>query len=137
MNIKIRGFKPEDINFILDSWLKSYFKNQTGYKEDGKVFFSSHQKQIEKLFNDGRLVVQVACLPDDDDIILGFAVFGTDYSLHYISVKQSFQRLGIARMILRSFYKDRSEITVSHWTKDIQHIKRIYKVNYNRYRFFQ
>ena len=137
MNVKIRPFRPEDTNLVMDTWLRSFFANQSGYREDSKIFFSHHQKQIEKLNNEGKIICQVACLPDDEDIILGFAVFGLDYTLHYIAVKETFKRLGVAKMLLKSFFKDRSEITVSHWTKDVQHIKKVYKVIYNRYRFFQ
>jgi len=137
VKINIRDFKPEDTNLVMDMWLRSYYANMTGYREDGKVFFSNHQKQIEKLNSEEKLVCQVACSSEDEDIIFGFAVFGTDYTLHYVAVKETFKRLGVASLLLKSFYKDRREVTVSHWTKDVNHIKKIYKVNYNRYRFFQ
>jgi ribosomal protein S18 acetylase RimI-like enzyme len=118
-------------------WLRSYYSNMTGYKEKSSVFFSNHQKIIEKKYNDGEIVCLVACLNEDPDIILGFAVFGTDYTLHYIAVKSPYRKLGVAKALLKSFYKDRTEITVSHWTGDIKHIQKLYKVNYNRYKFFQ
>lgn len=137
MQIKIRDAVAADRNYILNTWIKSYYSTQTGYKEDYKTFAVNHQRQIERLFNEGKLIVQVACPHDDDESILGFIAFGTDYTLHYLAVKETFKRLGVAKKLAKSCFKDRSEIVVSHWTKDIEHIKRIYKVNYNRYRFFQ
>lgn len=137
MSLKIRPMKESDTNFILDFWLRSHYKSMTGYKPSSKVFFQNHQKQIEKLHESQSIICQVACLPDDEDVILGFAVFGTDYTLHYVGVKETFKKLGIAKKLLKSFFKDRSEITVSHWGKDIKHIQKIYRVNYNPYRFYQ
>lgn len=137
MSIKIRPFGPDDVNFIMDFWLRTYYSKLTGYKPSSKVFFSCHQKQIEKLNSSGLINCQIACLPEDENVILGFAVFGGDYTLHYVGVKESFKRLGVCKHLLRSIYKDRSEVTVSHWTKDIQYIQKIYKVNYNPYKFYQ
>ena len=137
MNIKIRDFKQEDVSFVLDFWLKNYYKFGTGYKPSWTIFFKYHQAQIIKLNSEGKLICQIACLPDDEDVILGFAVYGVDYSLHYIGVKESFKRLGIAKTLLKKFFKDRSEITVSHWTKDLQKLESLYKLKYNPYRFYQ
>jgi hypothetical protein len=121
----------------MDFWLRSYYANMTGFKPNSRIFFPLHQRQIEKLYKDESIICQVACLPDDEDVILGFAVFGNDYTLHYVGVKETFKNLGVCKELLKSIFKDRAEITVSHWTKDIKHIQKLYKVNYNPYRFYQ
>jgi ribosomal protein S18 acetylase RimI-like enzyme len=120
----------------MDMWLRSYYSNMTGYKEKASVFFKNHEKIIKDKHQAGEIICSVATMVGDDDLIMGFAVFGNDYTLHYVAVKETYKRMGIAKQLLRSFYKDRSEITVSHWTKDMKHVQRIYKANYNRYRFF-
>lgn len=136
MKFNIREFRDEDTNFVISTWLRSFYSNQTGYKEPSKVFFHEHQKQIKKLWNDKKLFCYLAVSPEDEDIILGFAVFGIDYTLHYVCVKEVYKRLGVARALLNMFYKNRSEIITSHWTKDCAHLNKIYKLNYNRYRFY-
>jgi hypothetical protein len=135
--IPIREFKEADTNFVISTWLRSYYSNQTGYKEKAETFYACHQKQIKKLWNSKDLLCYVAHDPNDEDIIFGFAVFGTDYTLHYVCVKEIYKKMGVCKALLTKFYKARDEITVSHWTKDCAALKKLYKLNYNRYKFFQ
>jgi len=135
--IPIREFKEADTNFVISTWLRSFYSNQTGYKEKSDVYFANHQKQIKKLWANGSLFCYVAHDPSDEDVILGFAVFGNDYTLHYVCVKEIYKKMGVCKALLNHFYKSRDEITVSHWTKDCAIINKVYKVNYNRYKFFQ
>ena len=137
MIFKIRDFKEDDTNFVISTWLRSYYSNKTGYKESSKVYYPEHQKQIKKLWNDGKLVCLVAVSPEDEEVILGFAVFGMDYTLHYVCVKEIYKKLGVGKGLLKRFYKDRKEVTVSHWTKDCAILNKIYSLNYNPYKFFQ
>ena len=96
MKIKIRQFKEEDTNFILSSWIKSSYSNITGYREKYGNYHKGLETIIKRKYANGEIVPYIACLDDDVDFILGFAVFGTDYTLHYVFVKEAFKRLGIA-----------------------------------------
>lgn len=135
--IKLRDFRAEDRNMILDTFLKSYYFNMTGKKPATKAYFSSHAKILENLYETNQIVVLIACLDEDEDIILGYSIWGLDKTLHYVYVKESYQRMGIASKMLKLMLKDRSEIVVSHFTKDIKHFQGKYKLTYNPYKFFQ
>lgn len=136
MQILIREFKPEDTNFILSSWIKSAYSNVTGYREKYSVFHKGMELIIRKKYENGSFMPYIACLDSDPDFILGFAVFGNDYTLHYVFTKEAFKRLGVCKALLSYMYKNKNEIVVSHWCKDIAFIKKNYKVEYNRFKLF-
>ena len=136
MKIKIREFKNEDANFILSTWIKSFYSNGTGYRERMSVFHKGMEALIKGKYEDKSIIPLVACLDEDEDAILGFAVFGTDYTLHYVCVKETYKKMGISKILLGHMFKNRKEITVSHWTKDIKYIQKNYDVTYNRFKFF-
>ena len=134
--IKIREFKEEDKNFILSSFLKNYYSSMPGFKPESEVFFPNHQKQLEKLYSNGDIVVVVACLDDDEDLIIGYAIFGLDKTLHYVLVKESYKKMGMATRLIRHVIKDRKELVVSHYVPNCQILKRKFKLIYNPYKFF-
>lgn len=136
MKIKIREFRPEDVNFIISCWCKSSYNNGTGYKERLGIYHKGLDELIKKKYEAGELLAYVACLEDDEDLLLGFAVFGIDYSLHFVYVKQAFQKQGICKQLLSHFYRSKKDIKVSFWTKDIKYIQKLYSVTYDRFRFF-
>ena len=136
MKIIIREFKPEDTNFILSAWIKSSYANITGYREKYSAYHKGLESIIKRKYEDGSIIPVVACLDSDPDFILGFAVFGTDYTLHYCFTKEAFKKLGVCKGLLAYIYKNKKEITVSHWCKDIIYIKKLYKVDYNRFKLF-
>lgn len=136
MKIKIREFKEADTNFIISCWVKSSYNNGTGYKERLGVYRKGLDELIKQKYEDGELLAYVACLEDDDDLILGFAVFGTNYCLHYTYVKEAFKKQGICKQLLNYFYKSKKDIKVSFWTSDVKYIKKHYNVTYDRFKFY-
>lgn len=136
MKILIREFKPEDVNFIISCWVKSSYKSSTGYKERLGVYHRGIDSLIKKKYDRKELLAYVACMEDDPDLLLGFVVIGMDMSLHYVYVKEAFKRQGIGTKLLDHVFKSRKEIKASFWTKDIKYIQKIYKVEYDRFRFF-
>jgi GNAT superfamily N-acetyltransferase len=136
LKIKIREIQANDVNFVLSTWIKSSYSNLTGYREKQSVYHKGLEALIKKKYNEGKLIALVACLEEDESILLGFATFNIDYSLNYIYVKEAFKRVGIAKQILKFMYKNRKEIVVTFWTKDISIIKKMYSVTYDRFKFF-
>lgn len=136
MKIQIREFKESDTNFVISCWVKSSYNNGTGYKERLGAYHKGLEDFIKKKYNAEELLCYVACMEDDQDLLLGFAVFGTDYSLHFVYVKEAFKKQGICKQLLNHFYKTKKDIKVSFWTKDIKYIQKLYNVTYDRFRFF-
>src|SRR5688500_4505941 len=113
-NILVRPAKPSDIPLITSSWLKSFRgeeakgKGQTfrpgGFGSEGipnRVFYYYHHKILEALIPNSILLV--ACLESSPDTILGWCcaqVVDTALVLHYVYVKFSFRKFGIAKRLI-------------------------------------
>lgn len=136
MQIKIRELRPNDMSFVLSSWIKSFYAGGTGYKEARSVFHKGMESIIRRNISAKNFIVLIACLEEDEDAIFGYAAFGLDYTLHYVFVKDIYRKVGIAKRLLRHMLKDKKEITVSHWTQDMKIIKKMYNVTYNRFKFY-
>jgi GNAT superfamily N-acetyltransferase len=97
----IRRVYPSDLDFIIDTWTRSY-------RERGKLcpyiieglFFHEHSNLIRQIF--GRAETFVACDKDDDEMIIGYIVAapGMTDVLHYVYVKKAFRRMGVTRSLL-------------------------------------
>lgn len=117
LDIKVRRLKKDDLGFIFSTWKKSYrdeFKWVPAF-----IFFPSMHTQIEKYRKDERNVFAIACDPDDEDFIFGWACLAPD-CVHYCYVKPSFQRARVASRLLGK----RDKIICSHWTKVCEEIQR-------------
>lgn len=89
----IRLGRPSDLPFVVDSWVKR------GH-ERGERLRDATARVRRILSADS--VLRVACLPDDSDAIVGWAVVSTDASpkLHYVYVRKELRGQGIARVLL-------------------------------------
>lgn len=119
--MKIRPMRDGDVNFILSTWLRSYYEELKRYGQKGcpypkdDVFFQGHQEEIKK--NLPGMTVNICVAPDDDNQIIGWAA--TDNKcLHYIYVKQVFRKMGVAKKLLESCKFER----YSHHTRFSKHI---------------
>lgn len=89
--MKVRPARETDWPFIFSTWLKQlwYAKhNSTTLPKD--TFFRLHHKRIEDLLN--VVEVEIACLEDDDDTILGYAVHDKN---RYVYMRKAWRRLNI------------------------------------------
>lgn len=136
MKIEIRPMKDDDLVFVLASWIKSSYSSITGYRERYGTYHKHMEAIIRARIKSGDFLVYVACLDSDPDFILGYACFGNEYTLHYAFTKQAFKKLGVCKKLLEGFYKSKKEIVVSFWCSDINYIKKMFHVEYNRFKFF-
>ena len=126
--------RPGDVNFILSTWLKSYYEAMKFYSSGsirvpfpwGDVYFQGHQEKIKKLLESASCLVCNA--PDEEDQIIGYIVFDED-SLHYCYVKQVYRKMGVAKEL-------RSKIIPRYYSHATTHAKYITKgLEYNPYKF--
>lgn len=92
-----------DLPFIWNSWLKSYRDNNGQAKAVGsETYFAEHRKLIGELT--ARSAILIACAPDFPDQIYGYVVFeafnGPALVLHYVYVKRTYRRFGIASALV-------------------------------------
>ncbi len=100
--IAIRDSTPADTNFIYASWLRGLYHGDSWLslmKKD--VFMASYQRVITNLLESPAVHVKVACLKDDPEVILGYAVLSNAAPvLHFVFCKSAWRNIGIARMLV-------------------------------------
>lgn len=135
--MKIRQMREGDVNFILSTWLRSYYEElrRNGskgvmYPKDD-VFFQGHQERIKE-----RLKViecHVCTAPDDENQILGWIAFDKG-TCHYVYVKQVFRKMGVAkRLMLIAYARPDSMAFYSHHTRYSKHLNK--GLTYDPYKF--
>lgn len=93
-----RKAKAEDVPFIFATWLKGLYHGNAYYSEiEKEAYFSNYHKVLEHVL--ARADTFVVCLADAPDVILGYSVTEGPV-LHWVFVKKSWRRLGIARWLL-------------------------------------
>lgn len=100
--MKIRLAKESDINFVLSTWLRSYYdalrhysqRAKAGFVPSNDIFFKEHQEKIKNRLKSSQVLICTA--PDEDDQIIGYLVFEDD-CLHFCYVKNVFRKMGVAK----------------------------------------
>jgi len=109
--IAIRDFHPNDTNFIYDTWLNSLrYGNQVFGLIDTVRYYEVYRAIITHILKDAQ--VKVACLKEDDQIILGYSVTDKDSKVHWVYVKELWRKLGIAKDLLPKTIKTITHLTV-------------------------
>src|ERR1700690_2054809 len=112
--ITTRLMNPNDKNFILATFLRGLFYGESWFsliKKD--IFMHNYHSIVEKLLSSDNNYVKVACLKDDPEVILGYAILSKDDQvLHWAFVKKSWRSIGIFKALAPSTVK-----TVTHLTK--------------------
>lgn len=103
--IEIRPYMPDDQNYILSTWLRSYHEQSPFAKSmRTRIYFEYHEKVAKRILERSDAVI-VACLPDDPGVILGYLVHERDQKLgnilHFCFVKGAFRGEKISRLLFR------------------------------------
>ncbi len=126
----VRDVKSEDKNFILASFLNGVYYGNSLFNLIPKAIFMENYKEIaNELYNNQlKTVVKVACLKDDEDIILGYSILSADYlTIHFVYVKEKFRHQGIGKSLVPLY-----PTSVTHLTKlGIELLKRFPNTIYN------
>jgi len=96
--IEYRGPDGDDLHFVLSSWLQSYRLSSPCINIPPHVYFKEQESKIKNLIVDSQLLI--ACNKLDPGQIFGWACFQPDV-FHYVYVKSTFRKNGIARELFR------------------------------------
>lgn len=100
--VHYRDGKPDDENMILATWVQGLYhsnQNEPWFASVPQYIFNEeYRKIIKQLLAKPGIEKRIACLNEDEDVVLGYAIFEGD-TLHWVYVKSSWRRLGIARNI--------------------------------------
>lgn len=114
-----------DLDFLFNSWLKSYRHSNECNAMNNEVFFKRFGKIITKIIGDSVLII--ACNPEDVDQIYGYMVYKNlddVFVLHYIYVKFPYRKLGIAKRMLEAVADTKKPIVVTfanRWVDSMRH----------------
>ena len=96
MTPKIRTATESDLRFVHSSWHTNHWRTWAHKYVEREVYKSSQDRHIDLLM--ARSVVTVAFFPEVPDEVLGWAcVEPYPEVLHYVYVKGTYRRMGIAR----------------------------------------
>lgn len=90
----IREASQADLHFVHSSWFSSLWSSWARGRINRKVYEWGQAARIHRLLNASN--VTVAYLAEVPDEVLGWACIQGD-ALHYVYVKGSYRRMGIAR----------------------------------------
>lgn len=95
--VSFRPHAESDKNFIYATWLRGLYYGSEFFREmNQNQFFAIYQTLLDRLLSKPGLTIQVACLKEDSDVILGYAAFEPGI-LHFVFVKDVWRKMGIAK----------------------------------------
>lgn len=98
----IRDGKESDKNFVLATFLRGLYYGDSWFSIIPKNIFMDHYKRLANaLVNHPQIIIKVACLKEDPDVILGYSILSSDLStIHWVFVKSAWRNNGIARSLV-------------------------------------
>lgn len=111
LDVVVRAPEPGDVNFVLSTMLKGLFYGSKFWGEvDQSAFFNNYEPFLKTLMMKSSL--RIACLEDDQDVILGWSMYSGP-TLHFMFVKKSYRKLGLAKLLFPDTITSVSHITDS------------------------
>ena len=91
-----------DEAFIYATWLRGLYHSDTWYNYIKKdVFMHHYHRVIEHILNNPTTEITLACLKDDESVIVGYSVGTKDKKiLHFTFVKKAWRNIGVAKMLI-------------------------------------
>jgi len=102
--VVVRDATPGDDNFILATWLRGLRHGNTFFgRIDQTIYFETYHRIIRAVLARPDTSTRVACLKDDQEVILGYAVSHPvqgGSALDWIFCKKAWRNIGIAKSLL-------------------------------------
>lgn len=100
--VRIREMRPADEAFVVDTWRRSFSDESDLCKLDPEAYRKLYAKLINRYTHERGAVVRIACDPEDEDTLIGWAAtHGPE--LHYVYVRggsNSMRGLGVVPALL-------------------------------------
>ena len=120
IEVLYRVGKPEDINFILSTWLKSFRKTHDNKRMHNDVYYPNQTKLIERTLQQAKTLIIANKL--DPSHIYGYIVYeGTPSALilHYAYIKRTYRRFNLFNNALESILSGDNEIIIGTHANDM------------------
>lgn len=105
----VRPAKESDKAFIYSTFLRGVYYGHPFFTAIEKsAFFAHYPRVLDKLLSVAD--VQVLCLSEDQDLILGFSITRPNI-IDYVFVKPAWRKQGLAKLLLPGTYEYVTHIT--------------------------
>ncbi len=136
--IKYRLPQPSDLPFIYSTWLRSYRQMPFAKNMSNDTFFYHHKQVIETILAKPNTSIVLIHEESDPNHLYGYSViesYGEAFIIHYIYIKHSYRRLGLARDLLESQITSLgTKLTfVTHESRNHMKFKDKFQLEYNPY----
>lgn len=89
----------DDKSFIFSTFLRGLYYGSDFFKEvDKEAFMAHYHKVLDHVLNQPGTSVEIACLEDAPNVILGYIIY-KDNRLDWIFVKKAWRGIGIAKRL--------------------------------------
>ena len=132
----VRPMTEGDLNFIRNSWLKSYALSNFRRYMTPQVYYSEHSDLVNDLLPKASTLL--ACDPEDETHIYAYICFelcGDVLVIHYCYVKELYRKLGLASKLI-SLIQDSasSSVTIAtHANELFPPLEKKFRIIYNPY----
>lgn len=126
--ISYRAARDADLGFIISAWLRSAGQAWSELRELPAERFAgvrvAHLADVPHRFTRNAVCriledasTIVACDPEDDGAIYGFAVYRAPDVIHWVHVKHAMRRFGVARAMLAEAGVDPNRATCTYLSR--------------------
>lgn len=107
----VRNAVADDYNFIIKSFLLGLYYGDSWFSKIPKnIFMENYKKVVDALIS--KMNVQVACLPEDPNTIIGYSILSQDFqTIHWVYVKERWRKYGVGRSLVPQFPQYVSHLT--------------------------
>jgi len=129
-----RPVEPSDLNFILNSFLKSMRAYPEFQHIPNQVYYPALKNELINALSENSSIV--LCNSEDPDQIFGYVIFTPDVSTYFIYVKYPYRQLGMARRLLMRAHPNliQHPISATFTMKNWDIVSRKFNLVHNPYR---
>ncbi len=125
---KIRDGKPEDIPFVMNSFLKKFRESIPIRLVTDRVYYENQHYVITQIMQAPGAKLAVACDPEDENHVYGYVLseeLTPDWVLlHFCYVKGAFRKFGIGKTLITTAIAQASKIQYTHRLNSIKYLNK-------------
>lgn len=125
-----RPANDADKAFVLATWLRGELHASPVYVDCPRaIYFGNRPQELRDLLASASTRINIICLDDDQEVIIGYAVYSALGCLHWVYVKKAFRCQGIGKNVVMGLLARLN--AYSGLTHDGRRLMRHFKLHYN------
>lgn len=134
MRAVTRSADPADLNFILNSFLRSLRGYPSLRHVPNEVYYPEQKRVLEQYFKTSQ--IRVMCNSEIPDQIFGYIIGVPDQDTHFVYIKYPYRRFGFAKRLLEELHPSlyTKAIRASYTCRNWDDVSAKFKHLYNPYR---